>query len=803
VSYDAARSRLQRRELKLIARSVTARAYRFADYRLDPAARELRRDGELLPLPRRVFDGLAYLVEHRDRAVGHDELIAALWGRVDVANTQVSQLVMHVRRAVGDDSAAQRVVRTVSGFGYRWIVATEEIAPANGGNGSTSDDPKVAIAPSTPPMRSEHAAARAGFRRRIALISAIALCLAAAFFQFGISHRQRSADALPDSHTTVVLPIEVTATEDTDATWIRLGAMDLVASRLREAGLAVPPSDSVVAALHAGLALPEDQRQSALERALGSDLLVQGTAERANGGWKVELRAMTGAAVQQRVEVERPEVIDAARQAADLLLAALGRSRPDGGNADEALSERLQRARAAMLSGEVAMARSILGAAPPAMQDDPELRYELARLDFHSGRNDEAHAIIEKLLADPALASVPGLRSRTLRTRGWVELGRGGDWTAAERDFDAAVASLDSKGSLSDSGKALAERGVARVMLHRFDEAALDLGRARSELEIAGDRQTLGEMNNYLGQLEFVRQRVAESLDYFKAAADISAAFGTIDTLRYNLLAALHAEMRLLRWSDALATGERVHAIRERIGNPGMRVAADGYRAIVLAQVGRQRDAEALLDAVDRESNAIPTDLRRFGAQARAEIAWQRGRADLALAAAADALAVWPEDSTTDLDQRARMALLHQRASIALGRPAAADIAATSSDDALDAYRLVVAAEWAAAQDDNGRAERLFREASAAAEAKGVPDAIVLVADAEARWLLSHGRASEAAARAGRVAVWADQDFDSALLQVAAFHATGDTEAWSRALAHARAIAGERAIPAALANAPH
>jgi len=784
---------------------VTARAYRFADYRLDPAARELSRDGEAVPLPRRVFDGLAYLIAHRDRAVGHDELIAALWGRVDVANAQVSQLVMQVRRAVGDDSAAQRAVRTVSGFGYRWIVATEEIASTMSGAPSsvaTTAAPLAAESPNAPADATPRATP--GNRIRLALLAASLLGLAVVLFHSGISRREPPAPATANPHATAVLPIEVTDTEDPNAAWVRLGAMDLVASRLREAGLAVPSSDSVVAALHAGLALPDAERMSALQHALGSDVLVQGTAARVNGGWRIELRATRGGAVRQRVETERPEVIDATRQAADLLLAALGRAQPDDAALDEALSERLQRARAAMLSGEVATARSILGGAPPAMQDEPELRYELARLDFHSGRNEEAHSIIEKLLADPTTASVPGLRARTLRTRGWVGLARGGDWATAERDFDAAVASLDDKTPLSDAGKALAERGVARVMLHRFDEAALDLGRARSDLEIAGDRQTLGEMNNYLGQLEFVRQRVAESLAYFNAAADISASFGTIDALRYNLLAALHAQMRLLRWSDALATSERVRAIRERIGDPGMRVAADGYRAIVLAAVGRQRDAEALLAAASREVTTIPADLTRFANQARAEIAWQRGDAATALAATADTLAAWPGDSTTDLDQRARMALIHQRASIALSRPDAADIATMMprGEDALDAWRLVAAAEWSAAHADDAQAERLFREASAAAEAKGVPDAIVLVADAEARWLLAHGRAAEAAARAGRVAVWADQDFDSALLQVAAFHATADVEAWQRALAHARTLAGERAIPAALLTTP-
>jgi DNA-binding winged helix-turn-helix (wHTH) protein len=58
--------------------------YRFADIRIDPLARELRRNGELVRCRPKVFDCLVYLIEHRDRAVGRDELIAAIWGKVDV-----------------------------------------------------------------------------------------------------------------------------------------------------------------------------------------------------------------------------------------------------------------------------------------------------------------------------------------------------------------------------------------------------------------------------------------------------------------------------------------------------------------------------------------------------------------------------------------------------------------------------------------------------------------------------------------------------------------------------------------------
>lgn len=792
---------------------MTARAYRFGDFHLDPAARELRREGLLLRLPRRVFDGLAYLVEHRDRAVGHDELIAALWGRVDVANAQVSQLIMQLRRAVGDDSGAQRVVRTISGFGYRWVVSTQEIAAADEAAESSPPDAPLAHRPadirnSVNPAATTRTRRGIAWRRRVAALAIVVAAVAVVALMRFRTHRldvPSGATIAPD-HAFVVLPLDVGVPEDPDAAWMRLGAMDLIASRLRRAGLPVPPSDSVVAALHAGSALPDDRRLDALRTTLGADVLVQGTVSHSTHGWKIALSARSNDGVGHRVEVERTDVIDSARQAADLLLAALGRPGPDDGNGDEVLDERLQRARAALLAGELDTANAILDGAPENLKHAPELRYELARVDYQAGRLGAARAVVSDLLADGAVAADARLHSKALRTRGWITLGEGADWAGAERDFDAAVSALNGTEAPADLGRALAERGVVRVFVHRYDDAALDLGAARSQLEIAGDRQGLGEMNNYLGQLEFVRNRVAESLDYFKSATAISESFGAVNALRYNLTAVLRAQMRLLRWSDALATAERLRALRDRIGDPGLRAASDGYRALVLAGVGRRHDAEAVLAEVDESARSadVPPDMTRFALQARAELAWQNRQPDLALAAATQALAVWPKGSSTDADQTAEVALLRQRASIAAGRAEKADIAALepAADDSLAVYRLLAEAEWAAHLGKDAEADRLFRAADDAAGRDGVPDTTALVAEAHARWLLVKGRSAEASALAGRISVWASRDFDSALLQAAVFQARGETEAWRRALDQARGLAGERGIPPPLLRPP-
>ena len=107
---------------------MTSQIYHFGEFKLDPAARELHHVDVLVALPPKSFDCLAYLIAHRDRAVGRDELISAVWGRVDVNDALLAQTLLRARRAVGDTGSSQSAIRTVPRFGYRWIAALEAVA---------------------------------------------------------------------------------------------------------------------------------------------------------------------------------------------------------------------------------------------------------------------------------------------------------------------------------------------------------------------------------------------------------------------------------------------------------------------------------------------------------------------------------------------------------------------------------------------------------------------------------------------------------------------------------------------------
>jgi TolB-like protein len=104
--------------------------FRFGDCTLDRQRRELHRDARLVPIEPQVFDLLVYLLEHRDRVIGKDELVEQIWhGRI-VSDATIDSRIMAARQAIGDSGAVQRLIRTLARKGVRFIGDVEEQLPA-------------------------------------------------------------------------------------------------------------------------------------------------------------------------------------------------------------------------------------------------------------------------------------------------------------------------------------------------------------------------------------------------------------------------------------------------------------------------------------------------------------------------------------------------------------------------------------------------------------------------------------------------------------------------------------------------
>ncbi len=100
----------------------------FGDHRLDIERRELRYGTVLIGLEPKAFDLLAFLVQHRDRVISKDDLLQGVWGgRIVSELAALTTRINAVRRALGDDGTAQRLVRTLPRKGVRFVGEVTEL----------------------------------------------------------------------------------------------------------------------------------------------------------------------------------------------------------------------------------------------------------------------------------------------------------------------------------------------------------------------------------------------------------------------------------------------------------------------------------------------------------------------------------------------------------------------------------------------------------------------------------------------------------------------------------------------------
>jgi DNA-binding winged helix-turn-helix (wHTH) protein/tetratricopeptide (TPR) repeat protein len=772
--------------------------YRFGDFMLCPSTRELCRDGVRLPLPAKSFDCVVYLALHRERAVGRDELASAVWGRVDVTESVLNQTVLHARRALGDAGRAQHVIRTVIGFGYHWVAPTDVVGtmPAAG---DADREPRVEDDAST--RRSRRPTL---FRIAAAIAACIALALAV---WIAPKPADRTSATTKPHRTIVVLPVEGDMSADT--AWLRLGMMDLIASRLRDSGATVVPSDSVVSLARAFDAHdPADA--SRLADAVGARVVLQPRATKTADGWQIELAPAAGEAIRVARGVAA-EPLDAGVAAAETAAAALGlagRERETAGT-ESARRVLLQRIRAATLADRLDEARRLADEAPPDLEGDPELAFRRAKIDAQAGRTNDAEAALRALLAKVGAEKDAELRARIFDALGVLALQRG-DAAGAEAMHDEAIALLRNTGDRGQLGKAFGNRAAARFAQHRDADATRDFAEARGALEEAGDRLSLTFLDANLGALDMLRDRYREAAPVFERAAT------RLDALRipYAALndwdAAAQSWLLLLEPAAALRIEPRLRELSAEVADPKLRLGAALTSVEILAANGARERAREQLAALHEKIGKI-ADTRALAGRAAA-IAARFALADsdyrearVSAASAFDALAE-PDDAR----ERVRNWITLVRAAIGehdIEGAAAIEkrirvLDEADSTHASHVYATLASAELARARGDAGTARSLFEAALADANEGRVPVDVVESASAYADWLVTIDDLATASAVVEHVAPWASQSYEASLLQLRLYHAAALASAWATALDRTKSLAGERRIPEGLATPP-
>ncbi|HEY0178175.1 MAG TPA: transcriptional regulator [Dokdonella sp.] len=786
--------------------------FRFGDLRLDPSARELVRGGEIVSVSPPVFDCLAYLIEHRERAVGRDELIAAVWGRTEIKDDLLAQTLVRARRAVGDTGNEQRAIRTIPRFGYRWIAAVE----IDGGAAATNADAgtSTAAAPRAPTEAAapvEHVAAepapaaRPSRRRRGLAAAALLLALVGAAALLAIwSDRPRAprGGAAPRAAASadevfVVLPVKV-ADSGREAAWIRLGAMDYIATTLREqAHLRVLPSDAALTLTGARDAAAADS--AALQRlaaAAGAAYVVTPHATPTAQGWRLVLDVHhDGHRASYAADGANP--LEAAARATSMFLGGLGVPAPSEAASATPAAESAQRIGAALLAGDLGEAHRLIDEVPAALERTPAVRLMIGKVAFRAGHVDEARAIFAPLAADATLPPVE---------RAWAELGlgaiavRGEDFDAAEREYASAIATLGDPADPYLLGLAYIGRGAADGGRGRAEAALADFGRARAEMERAGNRVSIADIDIDVAQVEANRGRYAEAVATLARAIAALAEFGAQDHLTIALTSQATAELALLDLPAALAASERAWNAGAALENRAIARRAAAVRVRALVASGRLGAAAELIERADPPADGA--DDAEF-AVLRARLALERGdAADAArrAAAAIDRLGapVAAPGAPADPVELALLALdaAQRRGDRALVQRLLAAAPPARADGArIAAVRTLAEAVALDLGDDAGAGAR-YADALAAADLSGAPDLVVAAGVAELRYLTARRALDDAMSVLGRLGAYTSSDYAAARAAAAAYRARGERALASASEARAHALAGERDAPA-------
>ncbi|MFN7920049.1 MAG: winged helix-turn-helix domain-containing protein [Bryobacteraceae bacterium] len=129
--------------------------FEFDTVVVEPRSFTVRRGAERLDLEPKAIRVLLHLIRNRQRVVGKEELVQAVWEGAAVTDNAITRVIAQLRRELGDDPRAPRFVETLPTLGYRFI------APVNEVRETSAPVPPAAVAAPARSMRPLFGAAAA------------------------------------------------------------------------------------------------------------------------------------------------------------------------------------------------------------------------------------------------------------------------------------------------------------------------------------------------------------------------------------------------------------------------------------------------------------------------------------------------------------------------------------------------------------------------------------------------------------------------------------------------------------------
>jgi DNA-binding winged helix-turn-helix (wHTH) protein/tetratricopeptide (TPR) repeat protein len=790
---------------------------RFANFELSPKTRELRSNGIPVAIPPKVFDCLVYLIEHRDRAVGHDELMSGVWGQTDLGDRNIAQTILKLRRALGDSEPFQ-YIRTLAHFGYQWVMEAEptqwqalavpltrapksvsatvtstlaEEAPAR--IDSALDPPKAEVperfpASDQPPR---HAVATK-WRGVVAAAAAVVLVTA-----FVIAKPWSRSTGSSDFHPILVLPVAANGVDERQA-WVRLGIMDVISRRLRSnAAAAVVPSNTAVAL---AAEIPSDDAGEARLRSLtGAKVIVSPSAQLgADNQWTLQVKVAIPDSRPVELKEEGTDIVQLATLMADRIAQQQGLTMVAANSAAApTVTEALARANAAWIGGRAEDALNILAQLPAADQETSAIVLLRAAIELQIGHVDEAQARVQRLLDRPAGADKNMVVAQANLILAGVDVFHG-DLDSGIKILSAVLADHWLDHDPPSLMSAHLKLGNYLQHQRRWDEASDQLAQARLLAIGIGDIHAMANIAQQQGKVDIGRGRLEEAGQSLQQAAAHFEALGDLQQLSRVRWAILDLQLEELSFTPMQETGRLIALNLPKEHNPVYRTVDEIALANVSWAIGQYGDANRWLKEADHDADNVPLykhltevsmsslavdehDPAQAEQSATRAISWfsEHGDQQKSLASARIALSA-AFRMRNDLGQSEKV--------LAQARQQPEN----ERDGDVGLLLDLESARLASASSHNDEAAAAFATAYQRACRGLTPATQMQAASAYLEFLLQQHRVSEAEPIAGFLSRWTSESFDAALW-VARYTATiGHRDAALAMFQQAHKLAGER-----------
>ena len=493
--------------------TVNNSIFSFDPFVLNPARRELKRDGEAVDIEPRAFDLLIFLIENRDRAVNKAEIQDAIWPSMIVTETALTRAVMKARKAIGDDANRQELIKTVHGHGYRFIakVSVEDQATPLPSSPVTQTSPANAEGHNQPPPE----------KTKLGMMSLAAIsALIIVSLSWWLLRPSAEINSTGDMRI-AVLPL-LDNTENQDLSWTRFGLMSYTTELIaNDDSLQVVPTGSIIGLAenfgwNGQLGDPVNQPLlDKLQHVYGATHLLAMELESESGALRMNYSLVTTGNDPQLGTIVGDDGTELAQGVVQAIYGILFRKSHLGGemplvSKDAFNNEAFARGMDLSLQGRCKEAVQFFRV---IIEQEPSLfapRFELAACQRINGEQEEAEALLTTLINEQTAIGPTRQLSESLMLLGIV-YNRTGRLDQAEQAHQRA---LDISREIADhvlSARILQNLSIVAKSRSELDEASRLLDLALLAYQDAGREVLPGQLYSGRANLNMARGQLLEA----------------------------------------------------------------------------------------------------------------------------------------------------------------------------------------------------------------------------------------------------------------------------------------------------